>query len=32
VEVGSEIPSDFYRAVAEILAYVYRMMGGRRPV
>ena len=32
VEVGSEIPPDFYRAVAEILAYVYRMMGGRRPV
>ena len=31
VEVGSEIPPDFYRAVAEILAYVYRMMGGRRP-
>ena len=29
VEVGSEIPPDFYRAVAEILAYVYRMMGRR---
>jgi flagellar biosynthetic protein FlhB len=30
VEVGSEIPPDFYRAVAEILAYVYRIMGNRR--
>ena len=30
-EVGSEIPPEFYRAIAEVLAYVYRMMGGRRP-
>jgi flagellar biosynthetic protein FlhB len=30
VEVGREIPPDFYRAVAEILAYVYRMMGARK--
>jgi flagellar biosynthetic protein FlhB len=29
VEVGSEIPPDFYRAVAEVLAYIYRMMGTR---
>lgn len=25
VEIGQEIPSQFYRAVAEILAYVYRL-------
>jgi flagellar biosynthetic protein FlhB len=31
VEVGQEIPSDLYRAVAEILAYIYRLMGGRLP-
>lgn len=30
VEVGREIPPDFYRAVAEILAYVYRLMGRRQ--
>jgi flagellar biosynthetic protein FlhB len=33
VEVGREIPPDFYRAVAEVLAYVYRlsgMQGGNR--
>ena len=30
VEVGREIPPDFFRAVAEVLAYVYRMTG-RRP-
>jgi flagellar biosynthetic protein FlhB len=29
VEVGHEIPPDFYRAVAEVLAYIYRMMGTR---
>jgi flagellar biosynthesis protein FlhB len=29
VEVGHEIPSDFYRAVAEVLAYIYRRMGTR---
>lgn len=34
VEVGQEIPSQFYKAVAEILAYVYelRRKGRRRPV
>jgi len=30
VDVGQEIPAQFYRAVAEILAYVYRLMNGRR--
>ena len=27
VDIGKEIPSDLYRAVAEILAYVYRARG-----
>ena len=27
VRVGEEIPPDFYKAVAEILAYVYRLSG-----
>ncbi|MBN9661702.1 MAG: EscU/YscU/HrcU family type III secretion system export apparatus switch protein [Acidobacteria bacterium] len=31
VEVGQEIPAHLYRAVAEVLAYVFRLMGGRRP-
>jgi flagellar biosynthetic protein FlhB len=30
-EVGQEIPTHLYRAVAEILAYIYRLMGGRLP-
>lgn len=30
VEVGQEIPAHLYRAVAEVLAYVFRLMGGRR--
>jgi flagellar biosynthesis protein FlhB len=30
-EVGQEIPSHLYRAVAEILAYIYKMMNGRLP-
>ena len=30
-EIGQEIPSHLYRAVAEILAYVYRLMNGRLP-
>jgi len=30
-EVGQEIPVHLYRAVAEILAYIYRLMGGRLP-
>lgn len=28
VEVGQEIPAGLYRAVAEVLAYVYRLMHG----
>jgi flagellar biosynthesis protein FlhB len=31
VEVGQEIPPHLYRAVAEILAYIYRLMNGRAP-
>lgn len=30
-EVGQEIPSHLYRAVAEILAYIYRLLNGRLP-
>jgi flagellar biosynthesis protein FlhB len=30
-EVGQEIPAHLYRAVAEILAYIYRIMGGYLP-
>lgn len=30
-EVGQEIPVHLYRAVAEILAYLHRMVSGRRP-
>jgi flagellar biosynthetic protein FlhB len=30
VEVGEEIPSTLYQAVAEVLAYVYRLRRGRR--
>jgi flagellar biosynthetic protein FlhB len=30
-EVGQEIPAHLYRAVAEILAYIYRILGGRLP-
>ena len=30
-EVGQEIPAHLYRAVAEILAYIYRLMGGQLP-
>jgi flagellar biosynthesis protein FlhB len=29
VEVGQHIPPHLYRAVAEILAYIYRLMGAR---
>jgi flagellar biosynthetic protein FlhB len=29
VKVGDEIPPDFYAAVAEVLAYVYRLSGRR---
>ena len=28
-EVGQEIPAHLYRAVAEVLAYLYRLGGGR---
>ena len=31
VEVGQEIPAHLYRAVAEILAYIYRLLHGRLP-
>jgi flagellar biosynthetic protein FlhB len=31
VDVGQEIPVQFYRAVAEILAYIHRLMNGRLP-
>jgi flagellar biosynthetic protein FlhB len=30
-EVGQEIPSELYRAVAEVLAYIFRLMHGHRP-
>jgi flagellar biosynthesis protein FlhB len=30
-EIGQEIPAHLYRAVAEILAYIYRLMKGRLP-
>lgn len=31
VDVGQEIPAHLYRAVAEVLAYIYRLMNGRLP-
>ncbi len=31
VDVGKEIPAALYRAVAEVLAMVYRRRGGVRP-
>ncbi|MDE3167482.1 MAG: EscU/YscU/HrcU family type III secretion system export apparatus switch protein [Acidobacteriota bacterium] len=31
VDVGQEIPPHLYRAVAEILAYIYKLMNGRLP-
>jgi flagellar biosynthetic protein FlhB len=30
VDVGQEIPAQFYKAVAEVLAYIFRIMNGRR--
>jgi len=30
-EVGQEIPPQLYRAVAEILAYIFKLMNGRMP-
>jgi flagellar biosynthetic protein FlhB len=31
LEVGRTIPPEFYKAVAEILAYIYRVMGPKLP-
>jgi flagellar biosynthetic protein FlhB len=31
VEVGQEIPPHLYRAVAEILAYIFKLLNGRLP-
>ncbi|MGO9009692.1 MAG: flagellar biosynthesis protein FlhB [Bryobacteraceae bacterium] len=31
VDVGQEIPPELYRAVAEILAYIFKLMNGRLP-
>ncbi len=31
IQVGSVIPPEFYKAIAEILAYIYRMMGRKLP-
>jgi len=31
VEIGREVPADLYRAVAEILAFVYRVRGNLAP-
>ncbi|MEO8128039.1 MAG: EscU/YscU/HrcU family type III secretion system export apparatus switch protein [Bryobacteraceae bacterium] len=31
VEVGQEIPAHLYRAVAEILAYIFKLMNGHLP-
>jgi flagellar biosynthetic protein FlhB len=31
VDVGREIPAQFYKAVAEVLAYIFRVMNGRTP-
>lgn len=31
IEVGRAIPPEFYKAVAEILAYIYRLMGRKLP-
>ena len=30
VDVGQEIPAQFYRAVAEVLAYIFKLINGRR--
>ena len=32
VEVGQEIPAQFYRAVAEVLAYIFKLMNSYRTV
>lgn len=31
LEVGEEVPEELYRAVAEVLAFVYRIRTGKRP-
>ncbi|MBI4902020.1 MAG: EscU/YscU/HrcU family type III secretion system export apparatus switch protein [Acidobacteria bacterium] len=31
VDVGQEIPPHLYQAVAEVLAYIFRLLGGRLP-
>lgn len=31
VDIGQDVPAHLYRAVAEILAYIYRLMGGHLP-
>ncbi len=31
VDVGQEIPAHLYRAVAEILAYIFKLMGNSKP-
>ncbi len=31
IKVGQPIPPEFYRAMAEILAYIYKMMGHKLP-
>ncbi len=31
VDVGQEIPAHFYKAIAEILAYIYRILNGKLP-
>jgi flagellar biosynthesis protein FlhB len=31
VEIGGEVPPELYKAVAELLAYVYRLSGRRAP-
>jgi flagellar biosynthetic protein FlhB len=30
VEIGQQIPEEFFQAVAEVLAFVYRAAGRRR--
>jgi flagellar biosynthetic protein FlhB len=32
LDVGGAIPPEFYKAIAEILAYVYQLMGRKMPV
>jgi flagellar biosynthetic protein FlhB len=31
VEVGREVPEEFYKAIAEVLAYVYKLSGKSIP-